>query len=123
MPSTQEVSSFIQGTFRSVWALELLCYLRNHRERSLSQAEMVTGMRSSDLVVSQSVDNLAAAGLIVLEQGGEARYNPASPDLDALVAQTEALYGKSPDAVRRMIIASSAPTITAFAESFKLRKD
>ena len=30
---------------------------------------------------------------------------------------------RSPDAVRRMIVAATSPGITAFADSFRLRKD
>ena len=123
MPAKQEVSNFIRANFRSVWALELLCFLRQHRDRSLSHAEMVTGLRGSDLVVTQSLESLTIAGLIVVEEDGSARYSPASPDLDRMIERTEALYAKSPDAVRRMIVSAAAPGITAFADAFKLRGD
>lgn len=123
MSSREEVSSFIRGTFRSVWALELLCFLRQNRERALTHAEMVAELRGSDLVVTQGVATLAAAGLIVSEADGSARYAPASEDLDVLVDQAEALYASSPDAVRRMIVAAASPGITAFADAFRLRKD
>jgi hypothetical protein len=123
MPSRNEVASFIRATFRSVWSLELLCFLRQHRGRSLGHAEMVAGLRGSDLVVTQSVESLAAAGLILTEADGSARYAPASADLDRLVGQTESLYARSPDAVRRMIVAAANPGITAFADAFRLRKD
>jgi hypothetical protein len=123
MPSKQEVSSFIRATFRSVWALELLSLLRQNRERSLSHWEMVAGLRGSDLVVEQSVESLTAAGLVLTEADGAARYAPAAPDLDKLVERTEALYAKSPDAVRRMIVSAANPGITAFADAFRLRKD
>lgn len=122
MPSRQEVSSFIRATFRSVWALELLCFLRQNRGRSLTHQEMVTGLRGSDLVVSQGVESLTAAGLVLIEEDGSARYGPASDALDKLVERTEALYAKSPDAVRRMIVSAASPGITAFADSFRLRK-
>jgi hypothetical protein len=123
MPSKPEVASFIRASFRSVWALELLCLLRQNRNRSLSHTEMVAGLRGSDLVVTQSVDTLSVAGLVLAEADGAARYAPASKDLDALVARAEALYAKSPDAVRRMIVAAANPSITAFADAFRLRKD
>jgi hypothetical protein len=123
MPSKQEVSTFIRSTFRSVWALELLCFLRQNRDRSLSQPEMVAGLRGSDLVVTQSVESLAAAGLVIAEADGWARYGPVSADLEDMVAHTAALYAKSPDAVRRMIVAAANPGITAFADAFRLRKD
>ena len=123
MRSKQEVASFISATFRSVWALELLCFLRQNRDRCLAHGEMVSGLRGSDLVVTQSVEALAAAGLVLAEAEGSARYAPASDDLDALVARAEALYATSPDAVRRMIVSAANPGITAFADSFRLRKD
>jgi DNA-binding FadR family transcriptional regulator len=123
MPAKQDVSSFIGATFRSVWALELLCYLRQNRDRSLTHSEMVQGLRGSDLVVTQSLSALEASGLILSEPGGGARYAPASPDLDALAEKTQALYGKSPDAVRRLIVSATNPGISAFADAFRLRKD
>src|SRR5689334_6522085 len=107
MPSEQDVSSFIQATFRSVWALELLCFLRQNRERSLTHEEMVAGLRGSDLVVTQGIESLSAAGLVMAEAGGAARYGPASPELERLSDGAAALYSKSPDAVRRTIVAAA----------------
>ncbi|WBY09186.1 hypothetical protein PIB19_07545 [Sphingomonas sp. 7/4-4] len=69
MPAKQEVSSFIRSTFRSVWALELLCFLKKHRDRAWPQRELVVALRGSDLVVSQSIESLLAAGLVVIEPG------------------------------------------------------
>lgn len=123
MPPDEEVSSFIRATFRSVWALELLCFLRQNRDRNLTRAEMVAGLRGSELVVTQSVDALTAAGLVLADTDGSARYSPASGDLDRLVERAEALYAKSPDAVRRTIVAAANPGITAFADAFRLWKD
>jgi hypothetical protein len=123
MPSDDDVSSFIGATFRSVWALELLCFLRQDPRRSLSHDEMVAGLRGSDLVVTQSVHALTAAGLVLAESDGSARYHPASADLDGLVERAAALYARSPDAVRRTIVAAANPAITAFADAFRLRKD
>ncbi|HEX6375849.1 MAG TPA: hypothetical protein VFZ91_09005 [Allosphingosinicella sp.] len=123
MPPDEEVSSFIRATFRSVWALELLCFLRQNRGSNHTRAEMVAGLRGSDLVVSQSVDALTAAGLVLADGDGSARYSPASDELDRLVEQAAAQYAKSPDAVRRTIVAAANPGITAFADAFRLRKD
>ena len=33
------------------------------------------------------------------------------------------LYARSPDKVRRLIVAQCAPGVTAFADAFRLRKD
>lgn len=84
---------------------------------------MVTGLRWSVLVVTQSLASLAAAGLVVLDEQKGAQYRPATPELDNFVEQTEQLYARSPDQVRRMIVSASNPSISAFADAFRLRKD
>lgn len=121
--SSDSVSTFIRATFRSVWALELLCFLRQNRDRSLTHGDMVSGLRGSDLVVTQSIESLNAAGLVLLETDGSARYAPATETLDRLAEQAEARYAKSPDAVRRLIVTAANPSISAFADAFRLRKD
>jgi len=123
MPSKHDLNRFIGATFRSVWALEVLCFLRQNHGRSVPQAEVVAGLRGSELVVTQSVESLLAAGLVLVEADGSVRYSPTSPDLDTLVVGTAALYAKSPDAVRRTIVSAAAPGPTAFADAFRLRKD
>lgn len=123
MPAKQEVSSFIRSTFRSVWSLELLCFLRKHQDRAWRRAELVVAMRSSDLVVAQSADGLIAAGLLVQEADGAIRYRPVSDQVDLLAGEAEALYAQRPDAVRRMIIAAASSPVSQFADAFKLRRD
>ena len=123
MPAKQDVTRFIRSTFRSVWALELLCFLRRHGDRAWVEADLVSGLRASDLIVSQSLTALTAAGLVTVESDGAARYRPASPDLDTLAAAAESLYTRSPDAVRRLIVSSAVSDLTAFADAFKFRRD
>jgi hypothetical protein len=123
MPSQHDIQGFIRSTFRSVWSLEMLLFLRDHRERAWSPGELVTALRASDVIVAQSVEALVAAGLVATEKEGSARYLPASPDLDALVEGAKIHYAKSPDAVRRQIVLSSQSGLAAFADAFKLRRD
>ncbi|WP_166037425.1 TrmB family transcriptional regulator [Sphingosinicella sp. YJ22] len=123
MASDQEVESFIRATFRSTWSLETLLLLRRDSERWWTRGDIVASLRASDLVVSNSLERLCVAGLVMVEEGGTARYQPVDPALDDLVEGTEQLYARSPDAVRRMIVAATNPGITAFADSFRLKKD
>lgn len=123
MASKQEISTFIRSTFRSVWSLELLCLLRRDRERSWMQEDLVFAMRSSSLVVRQSVDSLLAAGLVVVSEAQTVRYQPANEELDRMAEAAEALYAQRPDAVRRMIVSSPTPRASIFADAFKLRRD
>ena len=119
---SQEVQNFVRSTFRSVWSLELLLFLRNNADRAWTREELVARLRASESIVAQSVDTLVAAGLVVTEEDA-ARYLPASPDLDRKAAEVESFYAKSPDAVRRAIVMSATGGLTAFADAFRLRKD
>src|SRR3546814_16940856 len=105
MASRQEVTSFIRATFRSVWSLELLLFLKNHDNRGWSRFDLVTALRGSDVIVSQSIDSLVAAGLVSTDKDGVARYRPVSPDLGSLVEGSERRYAQSPDPGERMRIA------------------
>jgi hypothetical protein len=123
MPGKQEVTGFVRSTFRSVWSLELLCFLRKNRDRFWSQAEMVAALRGSDLIVAQGTASLAAAGLVVLDGEGAVRYQPAALGLERLVEATELLYARSPDQVRRLIVSQASSGAAAFADAFRLRKE
>ncbi|MDB5685276.1 MAG: hypothetical protein JWM75_2974 [Sphingomonas bacterium] len=117
----REVFEFVRSSFRSVWTLELLLLLKASPEREWEPRELVDDLRGSDLVVSRSIDELLAAGLVVRAADGSARYQPAKPELDRLVEATAALYARMPDAVRRTIIAVGSGDLNAFANAFKLR--
>lgn len=123
MPASQELTDFIRSHFRSVWSLELLLHLRRDPDRFWSTAELVDVLRASQAVVATSVETLLAGGLIVVESNGGARYGPAHSDLETRVGETEALYARKPDAVRRLIVLSTSSGVAAFADAFKLWRD
>ena len=122
MTSEEEVSRFITSSFPSVWALELLLMLKS-RPGCHSHAELIAWLRASDLVVTQALDSLIAAGLASVDADECVSYTPVSPAVADLVDQAQDLYSRRPDAVRRMIVAPYARGITAFADAFRLRKD
>jgi hypothetical protein len=122
MPARQEISAFIRSSFHSVWSLELMCILRKAPDRSWSQAELVAAMRSSDLVVQQSVDLLLTAGLVVTDSAGSVRFQPANEATERMAAAAELMYIQRPDAVRRMIVAPSS-SARLFAEAFRIRRE
>ena len=123
MPDSNDLDAFIGSSFRSVWALELLKYLAENPESSHSADELIAALRASDAVVSQSVHNLEAAGLAVVDAEGRVGYHEGAGESAALVAAAIELYARSPDKVRRLIVARSTPGVTAFADAFRLRKD
>ena len=121
MTSQEDVGRFISSSFRSVWSLELLLLLKLDR-RPWPREEMVRSLRASELVVTQALDSLVAAGLASIDADGSAIYMPVAADVEQLVDRTEEMYLKRPDAVRRLIISSSASGLTAFADAFRLWK-
>lgn len=120
-PSQEDVARFISSSFRSVWSLELLLLIKQD-PRPFPREELVSALRASELVISQAVDSLVAAGLATADADGNTTYMPVSPDADALVERAEGLYARKPDAVRRMIVASTTSGVAAFANAFRLRK-
>lgn len=124
MFSEDRIAKFIQSSFPSVWALELLCFLRENDSDKLSKDDLISRMRASELIVDQSVASLTAAGLVAQEKE-RIFYSPATDETAELVGQTVDFYAKSPDAVRRLIVASSvsASNISAFADSFRFRNE
>lgn len=123
MDAEEELVSFIGASFRSVWTLELLCHLRRSNGASRSAEELDESLRASDLVVRTSLAELVAAGLVSVDDKGNARYAPATPDLDRLAGLAEEQYAKSPNAVRRIIIKAANPGLTAFSDAFRLGGD
>lgn len=123
MPKSSNPERFISSTFRSVWALELLLCLRRAPETAHGREALIQQLRASDAVVSKSIDSLVAAGLIVEHGDRSVSYSPASPDLETKVEEVGLLYRSRPDAVRRLIIASSAGGLAAFVDAFRLKGD
>jgi predicted transcriptional regulator len=123
MPDLDHLESFIANSFRSVWALEVLRFLVEHQGESFSAQELITQLRVSDAVVSQSVDNLSAAGLVMVDAEARVALHQRSPEQEQQVRLAIEYYRKSPDKVRRLIVAQSSPGVTAFADAFKLRRD
>ena len=123
MAASEELLAFIRDTFGSVWAIELLLLLKKDPERTWSTAELVTELRASEHIVKTFGEQLMAAGLVIVDGTGAFRYGPATKPLAGRADETEALYAKRPDAVRRMIVVTAVGDLDAFADAFRLRKD
>jgi hypothetical protein len=119
LSSREQLANFIRSSFRSVWSLELLLLVKRD-PRPWTLAEIVAALRASELVVTQCIQSLIAAGLVSAESDQSVSYQPANPDLRQLVEEVEALYARQPDAVRRLIVASSSGfSLTDFANAFR----
>lgn len=123
MPAHSEIEGFIASTFNSVWALELLIFLRQAPELPHTVEELVTQLRASEAVVNKSIAGLVAAGLILEDDEAAIRYSPATMKLEEQVAEAEALYRTRPNTVRRVIVSGAMSGVQAFADAFRLKGD
>jgi len=123
MPDQDPLESFVGNTFRSVWAIELLQYLVDSPDTKFTPEELIAALRASDAVVSQSVDNLSAAGLAVVDGDGRVAFHEGSEKQAEMVRAAIDFFRRSPDKIRRLIVAQSTPGVAAFAAAFKLRRD
>ena len=122
MRRIDEIADFIRSSFTSIWSLEVLLHLKAESWAAKTREQLIGDLRASEAVVSASVTSLLAAGLIVEEDGPSYRYAPASEELAALVDETDAIYRKQPDAVRRVIVVGKG-NLAHFADAFRLRKE
>lgn len=116
-----DLTAFVEYSFGSVWALELLLLLHQHADRCWPHEELVSELRSSDVVVADSIKRLVQSGLIVVEDTGLVRYAPASQEQNDLVRELDEVYRTRPDAIRRMIVQSPAEKLKSFSDAFKLK--
>lgn len=117
-----DLAEFIEYSFGSVWALELLLLLHDSKRGWLTP-ELVRELRSSDSVVEQSIERLVAAGLVLVEKDAKARYAPATSQQDVLVKRLHEEYMKRPAAVRRVILHGREEKLRSFSDAFMLKRD
>ena len=115
-----EILDFIKGAVGSVWALELLLFMRGRPERAWTQAELAREMRSNEALAGEALRTFEAAGLLARAQEGFT-YAPMRKQLDDLVGQLAAAYRERPVAVVNAIVSSRTDNLRNFADAFKLK--
>jgi hypothetical protein len=69
-----DLVEMVEYSFGSVWALELLLLLHRNPDRAWPTSDLVRELRSSDVVVAESIERLVASGLVVVD-GDSVRPN------------------------------------------------
>jgi hypothetical protein len=116
-----EVVELIDRCVHSVWALELLLFLRQHRDSGWTIEQLQTELRASRSVVTGVLPQLMANGLAVENEGVRYRYSDAAPD--AVVAELDRLYRERPVSIIREIALMPSRRLQRLADAFKFRKD
>jgi DNA-binding GntR family transcriptional regulator len=117
----RDLTDFISGSVPSVWALELLLFMRGHPDQTWSRQALVRELRGSETVVQNAVSVFEASGLVRCE-GGDCTYQPASPALAELCDGLARLYRERPVAVINAITRSRSSSLESFADAFRLKE-
>jgi len=115
------VLDFAGALFRSVWALELLLALKR-RERSWQAADIIKELRGSRVVVTESLNNLITAGLVIRHDDGGYRYRTGSGSADEMVSELERLYTEKPTVVVRKIVTSPSAKLQILSDAFRIKE-
>ena len=122
MIAEDAVLDFAGALFRSVWAVELLLTLKRRGDRPWPAADIVKELRGSRVVVTEALNNLIAAGLVVQDDAETYRYCAVSHDVDALVVELAELYASKPTAVIRKIVTSPSTKLQTLSDAFRIKK-
>jgi hypothetical protein len=117
------VLDFAGALFRSVWALELLLALKRRGDEPWRAADIVRELRGSRVVVTEALNNLIAAGLVIQDDTEAFRYRAASTDADNLVIELERLYASKPTAIIRRIVTAPATKLQILSDAFRIKKE
>jgi hypothetical protein len=120
---SEDAKTFMAAAISSIWALELLLFLRKRADRSWTVAELTRELRASDLIVEEATATFQVAGLLVTEADATLRYKPASDALEMIVAEIADAYATQPVAVSKEILSARHDKIRHFTDAFRIRKD
>ena len=117
----QEVAGFVTASIPSVWALETLLLLKRGAPDGWTIEQLVSRLRSSELAISQGLNRLEQAGLVV-HNDREYRYSPVSPLVTNIADEIEKLYAAKPVWLMNLILNAKNENLQVFANSFRLKE-
>ena len=120
-----DLRSFIQDYIPTVDAAELLLALTREPARRYAVGAAIDAVRPtvlSEPVARRYLGHFESQGLLVSE-GGEYRYSPATPALERAVRALMKVYNERPVTLVRMIYGPRDEKIRSFADAFRLKKE
>lgn len=119
----EELCLLIQQSLPNLEAAEALLLLHRYPDRPWKAADVVEGLRPSEVgagAARKYLEAFAERGLVGRRPDDAWQYQPASPELDALVRALDQAHKRRPVTLVRLIYDLK---IRSFADAFKLRKD
>ena len=116
----EEIYAFVRTSIGSVWALELLLFLRRADDRAWTPAELVRELRSSDTAVAGCLGRLVDLGIISRSDAGY-QYRPSSSQIATAVDELQRLYAAKPISVMKAIMTAPNEKLRIFSDAFRLK--
>jgi hypothetical protein len=117
-----EIIDFVRGSFRSVWALELLFLMRRENSRTWSVGELTRELRASESLVRSILPDFIKKGLVLETARNVFQYRPAVVELEQLVDRVAAAYAENRVRVINEIFRGPERSARSFADGFRFRK-
>jgi hypothetical protein len=117
-----EVLAFVHTEIGSVWAVELLIFLKTHSHEGWSSEDLVLALRSSSMAVAQAINRLHAAGFIREQIPGTFRFEPRSSAHLEIAQAIATLSAQKPMKLARAIAEIPNEKLRNFSDAFKFRE-
>jgi hypothetical protein len=96
--------------------------MKREPERAWKPPDLIRDLRSSQVVVIETIANLESAGLIIRQDDGSYRYHPLSVEIDGLVTDLQRIYAEKPSSVMREIVTNSNRKLQQLSDAFKFKE-
>ena len=116
-----DVTRFVVGDLRSVWALEVLLRLHGDAGQVWTADRLTHDLRANLAMVEKIFSKLQVLGLIVPQADGFI-FRPANAEVADLVDRTQAAYRQKPFAMISLI-GRGARALQDLADAFRITGD
>ncbi|HEV2062034.1 MAG TPA: hypothetical protein VGR12_04205 [Solirubrobacteraceae bacterium] len=110
---------FISTYIRSVRQLELLLFVRAHRQERWTAERVASALRVAPRWAEVELDAMRASGLLDAD-GGAYRYAPAGDD-DRVVAELDDAYRRRKQTVIQAVLSAIGSDVQALSDAFRIR--
>ena len=124
-PIPADVVSFLDSHVESIDQLEILRILGEAPSQGWPVASLATEAQTSPHNIAAHLTALRDRGLLNFEGAGADsvwRYDPATPELAAIVLRVLQIYRERPVSMIKLVYARADDPLRAFANAFRLRK-
>ena len=122
MPLDEAHLQFLRSTLRSVWALELMLFLRAHADRPWSPEALTLELRASVPLIVELLQHFQRSGLVIAEDANLWVWRPANVELSACADAIANAHARTPFQVINAILDTPNERLRTFADAFRLRK-